>query len=185
MFISHNRSFIASEAVGIGIRVKLTTAISGEAAVAIAGAGEDYIGTTEAPSAANKAVSVRLKNSSGTARFIAAGAFAYGAQVYGVADGEVDDVASTNLLVGTALEASSGDGAQVEVLYAVHGPLAAAAQAAVVATSTNGVAAAASADLAALAAEAEKIGDDARAAVVLVNALRGALISKGIITGAA
>jgi hypothetical protein len=60
-----------------------------------------------------------------------------------------------------------------------------AAQAAVTATSTNGVAAAAAADLAALAAEAEKIGDDARAAVVLVNALRAALVSLGLIKGAA
>lgn len=60
-----------------------------------------------------------------------------------------------------------------------------AAQAAVTATSTNGVAAAASADLAALAAEAEKIGDDTRAAVVLVNELRAALVAFGIIKGAA
>lgn len=185
MFNAHNRSFIASEAIGINIRVKLTTAISGEAAVAIAGAGEDYIGVTETPIAANKAVSVRLKNSSGTARFTAAGTFAYGAQVYGVAAGKVDDVVSTNLLVGTALQASAGDGALVEVLYAVHGPLAAAAQAAVTATSTNGTAAAASASLANLAAEAEKIGDDVRAVIDLTNALRTALISKGVITGAA
>lgn len=60
-----------------------------------------------------------------------------------------------------------------------------AAQAAVTATSTNGVAAAAAADLAALAAEAEKIGDDARAAVVLVNELRAALVAFGWIKGAA
>ena len=158
MFNSYNRSFIASEAIGINIRVKLATAIGGEAAVAIAGAGEDYIGVTEPPIAINKAVSVRLKNSSGTARFVAAGAFAYGAQVYGVAAGKVDDVASTNLLVGTALQAASGDGAQVEVLYAVHGPLASVSQA---------------------------VATDAASVIVLANALRSALISKGIITGAA
>lgn len=73
-------------------------------------------------------------------------------------------------------------------------------------TSTNGTAAAAAADLAALAAEAEKIGDDvraihaaallaqaeaekigddARAAVVLVNELRAALVAAGLIKGAA
>jgi hypothetical protein len=215
---NQNRTYVASEAIGINIRVKLT-ATAGE--VAIAGAGEDYIGVTEYPAAAGAPVPVRHKNSSGTCYFVAAGAFAYGAQVYGVAAGKVDDVASTNVLVGTALEAASGAGHRVEILNALHGPLASASQAAVVAasingtaaaaipgalTSTNGVAAAAAADLAALAAEAEKIGDDvravhaavllaqaenekigddARAAVVLVNAIRSALIAKGFITGAA
>jgi len=60
-----------------------------------------------------------------------------------------------------------------------------AAQAEVTATSTNGTAAAASASLANLAAEAEKIGDDARAAIVLLNKLRTDLIALGIIKGAA
>lgn len=60
-----------------------------------------------------------------------------------------------------------------------------AAQAAVTATSTDGTAAAASASLANLAAEAEKIGDDVRATIVLVNALRAALVEKGLIKGAA
>ena len=60
-----------------------------------------------------------------------------------------------------------------------------AAGAAVTATSTNGVAADAAADLAALAAEAEKIGDDARAAVVLVNELRATLVALGLHKGAA
>jgi hypothetical protein len=55
--------------------------------------------------------------------------------------------------------------------------------AAVEATSTDGTASA-SAELAALAAETEKIGDDARAAIALVNALRTALVDHGIIAGA-
>jgi hypothetical protein len=158
MFNSPNRSFIATEAIGINVRVKLAAAVGGEAAVAIAGAAEDYIGVTETPIASGKAVSVRLKNSSGTARFTAASSFAYGAQVYGVAAGKVDDVASGNLLVGTALEAASGDGSQVEVLYAVHGPIAGVAQA---------------------------VATDDASVIVLANALRSALIAKGIITGAA
>lgn len=49
------------------------------------------------------------------------------------------------------------------------------------ATSTNGVAAAASASIADLAAEAEKIGDDARAALAGVTALRTALITAGLL----
>jgi len=61
--------------------------------------------------------------------------------------------------------------------------ISAAAQAAVTATSTNGTAAGA-ADLAALKAEAEKIGDDVRAVIDLANALRTALLTVGIIKGA-
>lgn len=58
-----------------------------------------------------------------------------------------------------------------------------AAQAAVTATSTNGTAGAA-ADLTALKAESELIGDDVRAAIALVNELRAALVAKGLIKGA-
>lgn len=55
-------------------------------------------------------------------------------------------------------------------------------QAAVTATSTDGTAAAA-ADLAELKTESEKIGDDVRATIVLVNELRAALVQKGLIKG--
>jgi hypothetical protein len=59
-----------------------------------------------------------------------------------------------------------------------------ATQAAVTATSVDGVAAAA-ADLNALKAEAEKIGDDVRASIVLVNKLRTDLVALGLIKGGA
>ena len=59
-----------------------------------------------------------------------------------------------------------------------------AAQAAVTATSTDGTAGAA-ADLAALKAEAELIGDDVRATITLVNAIRSALVLQGLIKGSA
>jgi hypothetical protein len=116
MFNSHNRSFIASVDIPIYTRVKLTTAIGGEAAVAIAGATEDYIGITETPVKANAAVSVRLKNSGGTCYMTAATSFAANAVVYGVANGQVDDVASGNVIAGTALVAATGAGSIVEVL---------------------------------------------------------------------
>lgn len=75
-------------------------------------------------------------------------------------------------------------------LIAFHGATpvaqpAGATQAAVTATSTDGTAAAASADLAALAAECEKIGDDARAAIVLLNVIRTVLVNNGLMKGAA
>jgi hypothetical protein len=111
----HTRSFIATAALGAYVRVKLS---SGE--VVAAGAGEASIGVTEAPCAAGTAVSVRLKNSGGTALFTAAGAFANGATVYGVASGKIDDVVGdpANEIVGTALQAATGDGHIVEVLLA-------------------------------------------------------------------
>lgn len=59
-----------------------------------------------------------------------------------------------------------------------------ATQAAIVATSTDGTAAAA-ADLAALKTETEKIGDDVRATIALANKLRADLVSLGLIKGAA
>lgn len=116
MFNSYNRSFIATVAIPIYTRVKLAAAIGGEAAVTIAGATEDYIGITETPIAAGKAVSVRLKNSGGTVYMTAAGAFAALATVYGVADGKVDDTATDNVVAGVALQAATGNNSVVEIL---------------------------------------------------------------------
>ncbi|MEY4489002.1 MAG: hypothetical protein RIQ79_1510 [Verrucomicrobiota bacterium] len=152
---TNTRTFIASEAIGISIRVKLGST-AGE--VSIAGAGEDFIGVTETPVAAAGSVGVRLKNSSGTGYFTAGGAFAYGATVYGIAAGKVDDVSSGNVIVGTALEAASGSGSRVEVLYAQHLPIASVNQA---------------------------VATDASSVIVLANSLRLALIAQGVITGAA
>lgn len=73
-------------------------------------------------------------------------------------------------------------------LIGMHGAAVAqragAAQAAVTDGTTNGVAGAA-ADLAALKAECELIGDTLRATVILANELRAALVAKGVIKGAA
>lgn len=113
MFNAPNRSFIAAVDLPIAVRVKLTATLN---EVTLAGATDDFIGVTETPRAAGKAVSIRLKNSSGTVRIVAGGAFAYGATVYGVAAGKVDDVPSGNVLAGTALEAALSDGSQVEIL---------------------------------------------------------------------
>ena len=53
----------------------------------------------------------------GARKFVAAGAFAVGADIYGAAGGKVDDAAGTaNVPIGMALEAASGDGSIVEVL---------------------------------------------------------------------
>lgn len=109
------RSFIAAADLAAYVRVKLNAT---KDQVALAVAGDDCIGITEKNAKAGEAVSVRLKNSQGTVMCLAGGAFAYGATVYGIADGKVDDVsnAGANKVVGTALQAASGDGSVVEVL---------------------------------------------------------------------
>ncbi len=186
------KSFISTAAIEAYVRVKLdgTTANS----VVVAGATEVGIGVTEAPVGAGDPVSVRLFTSTGSAYFRVGAAVAIHSQVRAIADGEVDD-SGAGPIVGTALSAGTGDGSVIEVLLggSTFTALAAAAQAAVVASSVDGAAAAVNStavapvktDFDALLAVTETIGDDARAAIVLANALRTALISAGIITGAA
>lgn len=82
---------------------------------------------------------------------------------------ESDDAAGARVIVARPLET----GASTEMIEAVLLPPRKIG-AAVTLTSTNGTAAAASADLAALAAEAEKIGDD-------VRAIHAALLTAGFL----
>lgn len=92
------------------------------------------------------------------------------------ADGtaESDDAAGARVVVARPLETGAAD----ELIEAVLlPPVPTVAPTVVALTSTNGVAAAASADLAALAAEAEKIGDD-------VRAIHAALVTRGILAAA-
>jgi hypothetical protein len=53
----------------------------------------------------------------GARKFVAAGAFSVGADIYGAANGKVDDATGGGEVpIGIALEAASGDGSIVEVL---------------------------------------------------------------------
>lgn len=184
------KSYIAGETLAAYIRVKK----SGSGVVA-AGAGEAAIGVTIIPATSGDAVSVRLFNAFGTVLMTASAAITANAAVYGTASGKIDDTGS-GPVVGYAEEAATANGDVIEVL--IRGvisadSLAGASQAAVVASSTNGAIASVNStavnptksDFDALLVEAEKVGDDARAAIVLANALRTALIANGTITGAA
>lgn len=114
-------------------------------------------------SAAEARVAVDLLGQkAGTMLMVASEAIDANEPVYTAAGGKVQDepaVAGTYWLVGYAKTTVAADNAEIEVQHIV--PIKVVVVAAF--TSTNGVAAAASADLAALAAEAEKIGDDVRA----------------------
>lgn len=104
---------------------------------------------------------VRLLGKGGTVKVKAGGVIAGGARVKGTNGGKVVTNGGYGRCVGTKLTAgNSADNDVIEIDDVVE-PLIA-VQAATVLTSTDGTAAAA-ADLAALKAEAEKIGDDVRA----------------------
>lgn len=103
-----------------------------------------------------------LGGGSGTALLVASEAITADDDLYVADNGKVQDEptsAGTYYRIGKAVTAASGDGVTLEAL--VHAPVKVVVIAAL--TSTNGTAAAASANLANLAAEAEKIGDDVRA----------------------
>jgi hypothetical protein len=104
-------TFEAGEALEKYRRVKLTAART----VSYADAGEDSIGVTLSKVASGEQVAIRPFNAEGTILVIAAGAFAVNADLYGAADGKVDDAVSGNKQL-IALEAASADGDAVEAI---------------------------------------------------------------------
>ena len=111
------KAFMAGGAVGLYLRVKLT---SGK--LAVAGLTDKEIGTIEAEAFADGDMrAVRLTSAQGTCKMVAKGALTIGDPVYTLADGKVGDSSSTAFLVGTALTAATADGDIVEVLRNSHG----------------------------------------------------------------
>jgi hypothetical protein len=117
--------------------------------------------TTNEASAANDRIPVKLLSEDETSLMIASEALVVGDVIYTAASGKVQNepaTAGTYWRIGRALTAAAADGDVVEVM--TNPPIKVVVIAAF--TSTDGTAAAASASLANLAAEAEKIGDDVR-----------------------
>lgn len=110
IFNHPSRPYIATAALAAFVRVKI---VSG--GVVVATADEAGIGVTEAPCAAGAAVSVRLFSSPGSAYMTASAAITSGAVVRATAAGKVDDAAA-GPIVGTAMQAATGDGHVIEVL---------------------------------------------------------------------
>lgn len=130
--------------------------------VAINGAGDKPLGIcSDEAAAAEDLVAVQFLSATDKTRLVVGSeAIADGADIYTAASGKVQDepgTAGTYYRIGKARQACSGDGVAFEI--ETHLPIKVVVVAAF--TSTNGTAAAA-ADLAALKAEAEKIGDDVR-----------------------
>lgn len=112
------RTFNAVGAIAQHQRVKL-----GATGVDVAGLDDIDIGTAEVASlGANQKIPVRMRNSCGTVKMVAAEAFAVGASLYSAASGRVaDTAAATSYFVGIALEEATAAGDVVEVLRFVPG----------------------------------------------------------------
>lgn len=105
------KAFTAGEDLAAFRRVKFSAGT-----VIYADAGEVSIGTTELKKDSGEQVSIRLNTASGTRKVTAAGTFSIGAELYGAADGKVDDTV-IGQIYGTALEAAAtGDGDIIEVI---------------------------------------------------------------------
>lgn len=106
------KTYFATEALEAYRRVKLS-ATSGY--VEYADGDNPGIGFTLAPAALGEQVSVQLRSFNGTVQLEAAGAIALGGDVYGAADGKIEDVVGSNL-IGIALQAATAAADVIEVL---------------------------------------------------------------------
>lgn len=111
------KTFTAGEALAEHRRVKLDS--TGKAVYADS---EESIGVTDAAAANGAPVVVWLKNFPGTRKMVCAEAVDIGDRVYGTTDGKITDTfAGSGPTEAIALEAGSGDGAEIEVLPAEGG----------------------------------------------------------------
>jgi hypothetical protein len=115
MFTKENRSFIATAAIEPNRRVKLSAGtVTSPPSVEYAGAGEYGVGISLTRAALGAMVTVKLWNDGGTFQVEANGAIAEAANLYGTANGRVDD-AGTGTVQFVALQAASGAGSVIEV----------------------------------------------------------------------
>lgn len=151
------KSFTATAAaIGIGVRVKVDS--SGN--ISAASATEAWIGTAVSAIAASGVGTVRLRNCPGTHLFVVSASVTIGNQLFATASGKVDDGTNTGLFTGfVALTTGGADGDLIEAAPAD--------------------------DLVWSASANQAAATDATSTQTLANALRTALISAGIIKGAA
>lgn len=114
---SRGKAFVASEAIGAHILVKL----NGSGLVSIAGTTDRPIGVTRVAVASGAEVSVELLSAQGTLLGFAAAAIAEGAILFGKAAGKLDDAdAGSEIKVGVALEAAGAAGDIIEFMPALQ-----------------------------------------------------------------
>jgi len=109
------KGFTATEALAGFRRVKLTA--SSGTAVEYADATDAAIGVTITPAAITEQATVSLLCRGRTLKCTGSKAFGIGAALFGAADGKLTDETNAGGVVATALQASSGDGSVIEVLF--------------------------------------------------------------------
>ncbi|MFA5378151.1 MAG: capsid cement protein [Dehalococcoidia bacterium] len=110
------RTFTASGAVTAHSRVKIASGTTTTPPqVALAGLGEQHVGTCEYAAADGDIVSVKLRNYNGTVEAIAASSISIGATIYGATGGKVAST-SSGTSIGFAIEAATADGDIIEIL---------------------------------------------------------------------
>lgn len=109
------KTYTADATMGQYIRVKPGAAAGG---IAIAGLEDRAIGVTgKAALAIGDAIPVILFSKQGTILMVANAAIARGAQVYGTANGKIDDADGGSAVIhGVALEAATAQNDVIEVL---------------------------------------------------------------------
>lgn len=124
---SGKKCFVAAEAIGQNIRVKLNSSEQ----IAIAGAGEAGIGTMEDSVASGDVGTVRLWSHPGTRTVVAAASVAINTEVYFAAAGKFSGTVSgpkaglSQVSYNGQTTAASGDGSEFEILpYPVDADLA-------------------------------------------------------------
>jgi len=114
MWTDEGKTFLANGALAAHRRVKLTAGtVTDPPQVEYAGAGEYAVGVTLYAAADGEPVAVKLLNDGGTFEVEANGPIVEGADLYGTANGRVDD-AGTGTVQFKALEAASAAGSVVE-----------------------------------------------------------------------
>jgi hypothetical protein len=107
------RTFVVADAATIpyGARVELSNGklVLGSAVSA------NHLGVAQNDATGGQALAVALINCSGTQEMIAGSAIAVGALVYPAVSGKINVTVGSNLPVGRALQAASGDGEIIEV----------------------------------------------------------------------
>jgi hypothetical protein len=108
---SPTKTFAAGAAIAKYARVKFASDV-----ITTAGVADDWIGVAlDDAFASGDEVQVRLRNATGTCKFIAAGAVTSGARVYAAASGKVDDAVTTEM-IGVAMEAAGANNDVFEVM---------------------------------------------------------------------
>ena len=103
------KSFVAGEDLTAFKRVKLAMRNAW-----LADAADYGVGVTQEAKSSGYNIDVRMYDHGGTLKMTASGAITAGAKVYAAASGKI--AATGTLLIGTALDAATGDGSVIEVV---------------------------------------------------------------------